>query len=1077
MAPHPVRRTGQILTGLTALLALLALLFGAPIALALLGGNPLPDTLPSWTQISDALTRPDDSGALFIAAVTVVGWIAWVAFAVPVIVEVVSRVRGIRTPRLPALSGMQSIAAGLVAGVSLLVASPAVAVASSTPAQASPAIAPAHTTITALASPATTTVTVASTAAATAASHHAGADTDAPATYRVHKGDNLSAISQRVLGDDTRYTEIAHLNPHLIKDPDLIHPGQRFVLPDDAHDHGARRHATGHVTDPEEAATPPASIPAPQPAEADPAPAATTPPAPATTAPTHAAPTEAAPAPAAPHASSGTSTPTRPANPAGAASAAPATAPTADADDAGSDDDAVVPVAATVGSLGVLAALALLALRRRRARQQQHRRPRRRIARPVDGSAEAKLHVAAVSIDWSRLDAALRTLAAGLADRPDEQWPDVVAAWVDDEAIHLVLTKECPAPPQPWISDSPTIWTLPAQAELPDGSEHLAPLPSLVTVGSQPGQHLLIDLERLGMVTVTGDPARALDLVRYIGGELAHNRWSDEVDVVLAGFDPDEAAWLAKLDSRRITTADSIEQAVARLRRRLADTRDALAAAGAATTMVGRGTETGEAWPPQVLLIANPGAEHHELLTELEQELADAPSSGYAAVVTGAEQPPGRWPLTVDADGQLRVAFLTDAALTASALPPAMLQPLADLLDTAEDTDDQPTPPAADTEAWAEGTDAAGGLYEPPAEQDVDDVAGGMDDMFGTVDDGEEHEQDDGSDFEPVTAAGPIPARAASAVTSWHLANTDAAPRPLRPAPASTDPETMERRRRERDERDPHLDADLAAWTSGDTTRPRISVLGPVQITGAGQEPKERHRFYAEFVVYLASRGAKGSTAAQLEDAIWRDQTASSRSRRSAISHARAWLGETPDGGLWMPRMAGAQPYHLVEGYLFDWVLFRRLRARGEARDADGAADLRAALELVRGAPFAGVEDGYHTQRTPYAWLPDSDVAPMHLVAAIVDTAHQLVELYQAAGDLPGAHWAVEQAWLADPERHESQPWRDAMRLAHAEGRDSELAALINDLMRHRDAEDAEDLDPTTYKLVRRLTFPSTLAS
>ena len=42
----------------------------------------------------------------------------------------------------------------------------------------------------------------------------------------------------------TRYTDIANLNPRLIKDPDLILPGQRFVLPDGAHDHGARRHAT-----------------------------------------------------------------------------------------------------------------------------------------------------------------------------------------------------------------------------------------------------------------------------------------------------------------------------------------------------------------------------------------------------------------------------------------------------------------------------------------------------------------------------------------------------------------------------------------------------------------------------------------------------------------------------------------------------------------------------------------------------------------------------------------------------------------------------------------------------------------
>jgi hypothetical protein len=50
-----------------------------------------------------------------------------------------------------------------------------------------------------------------------------------------------------------------------------------------------------------------------------------------------------------------------------------------------------------------------------------------------------------------------------------------------------------------------------------------------------------------------------------------------------------------------------------------------------------------------------------------------------------------------------------------------MLQPLADLLQTADTTTDEPTPPAPDTEEWAAGTDASGGLQDMFDIDDVDD--------------------------------------------------------------------------------------------------------------------------------------------------------------------------------------------------------------------------------------------------------------------------------------------------------------------------------------------------------------------
>jgi len=55
-------------------------------------------------------------------------------------------------------------------------------------------------------------------------------------TATVNRGDSLWRISQRTYGTGYRYTEIYDANQHKIRNPDLIFPGQVFVLPrlDDA---------------------------------------------------------------------------------------------------------------------------------------------------------------------------------------------------------------------------------------------------------------------------------------------------------------------------------------------------------------------------------------------------------------------------------------------------------------------------------------------------------------------------------------------------------------------------------------------------------------------------------------------------------------------------------------------------------------------------------------------------------------------------------------------------------------------------------------------------------------------------
>lgn len=49
--------------------------------------------------------------------------------------------------------------------------------------------------------------------------------------YVIEKGDTLSAIAKRFLGKATDYPKIFEANREVIKDPDLIYPGQKIRIP------------------------------------------------------------------------------------------------------------------------------------------------------------------------------------------------------------------------------------------------------------------------------------------------------------------------------------------------------------------------------------------------------------------------------------------------------------------------------------------------------------------------------------------------------------------------------------------------------------------------------------------------------------------------------------------------------------------------------------------------------------------------------------------------------------------------------------------------------------------------------
>jgi nucleoid-associated protein YgaU len=51
-------------------------------------------------------------------------------------------------------------------------------------------------------------------------------------THTVQKGDTLSEIAKTYYGDANKWHKIYEANRDVIKNPDLIYPGQTFTIPD-----------------------------------------------------------------------------------------------------------------------------------------------------------------------------------------------------------------------------------------------------------------------------------------------------------------------------------------------------------------------------------------------------------------------------------------------------------------------------------------------------------------------------------------------------------------------------------------------------------------------------------------------------------------------------------------------------------------------------------------------------------------------------------------------------------------------------------------------------------------------------
>jgi hypothetical protein len=372
------------------------------------------------------------------------------------------------------------------------------------------------------------------------------AATSAVQDVPVHRGDTLSGLAADHGIVDWR--SVWPLNEDLAEpggdhytDPDHIEPGWRVAMPAD--------NRPGSPAAPH--STPPTS---PRPAQ---------PPA-----------AHRVPPPPPKHHTDPPPTATRPAPPTQGTERGEPRTPVADVQ-ASHDSGLSAWNAVYFGAGALLAGGVFTTLQTLRRRQFRNRRPGRTISsapQPLIPTEKALLtHGPAGVADVEFLDHALRSLAAATATTPGGRLPDVLAARMVADQLDLRLAEPHPSPPPtPWtVDESGCWWSVSVGDELPAAAtarEQLAPYPTLVAIGHDPatGEKWLVDLEACGALALTGDPARCLDLGRFIAAELAVNAWSDQLTATMVGF----GEQMLPLNPDRLRHRDDLADAAQATRRR-----------------------------------------------------------------------------------------------------------------------------------------------------------------------------------------------------------------------------------------------------------------------------------------------------------------------------------------------------------------------------------------------------------------------------------------------------------------------------------------------------------------------------
>jgi len=1027
----------RVIKAVGALLFLTALLVGLPALLIATVGNPWP------AGGLDELEMMTNSAVL--GLVSVLGWFFWAQLVLCTLWEIPGALRGLEAPQVPFVLGGQqrairwAVHAILAVGVTSTVLTPG-SRAEAAPVTPSPAV----TQVTHHSDD--TTVTDQSGlpngsegGPAASSAGGVGQAQSAPGTPRVTtvKGDTLWGLAETHLGDGFRWREIAELNQgHKMSDgrrftnPRAIEPGWELTLPADATglprltdagaeaatDAAARKlmigpgdtlsgiaaEETGDAglwpqlyrenqsvvgADPDlirpgqiiELPTERTSPAAPGPGHHQPGHHFDD------ESGTHHHPTVGIPTP--PAQEPQTQTPEVPTITASAdpASTRPAAATPEHEDQAGFSAMRALLASAVCLSFG---ALTLVAVNRRR--QFRLRRPGRTIAATpqdlvtleravVQNGREAQAEV-------EFLDRALRHIAA-CCRAEAAPLPQLGAAVLGEDVLTLLFTHPAVGDaPLGWTAtDDARAWTLPRETIL---EEELltqpAPYPALVTIGQdEDGRTWLLDLETLGVFGIAGPRDRVTDLTRFLVAELAVNAWSDGTEVLLAGGFGAETLSLNPARLRQVDREAALLRAAA-LTRDATVTEENLDADLLGLRRDGELLDSAGA-----VVIVVPGRAVGEFVDTIGQR-----ERSRVVVVHEDDAEPA---IELTGDG---VAYLPlwGISIKAFTLPAADAAAMAALVASTRNVEGAPMPVVDDT--------------DDPVRRYVK-VDGSLREEF------TEQRRTEGHDAASLLPEADEVYMATAATTADDLA----ALAPSVPEETAAEIEAL----------DPSLDQDVADWFDPDCVRPKIHLLGPVDVTAAGGDRDSVPNIGGtiEFIVYLACQDRGVTTERAAEALEWSGKTVQNRAR-----DARRLLGTRPDGSEWLPdagksesaRRGGIATYDLDKGpggVLVGPDLFRRLRERAAARRSEGLSDLVTALSLVTGEPFDQLRRG------GYGWLLEGQRHDHIMVSSIHDVAHLVATRALAEGNTDLVRRACEAANRANP--HSDVAWLDIAAAAEAE--------------------------------------------
>ncbi|WP_052665146.1 LysM peptidoglycan-binding domain-containing protein [Nitriliruptor alkaliphilus] len=228
-----------------------------------------------------------------------------------------------------------------------------------------------------------------------------------------------------------------------------------------------------------------------------------------------------------------------------------------------------------------------------------------------------------------------------------------------------------------------------------------------------------------------------------------------------------------------------------------------------------------------------------------------------------------------------------------------------------------------------------------------------------------------------------------------------------------------------------------------------VLLLGQVEIVRDGEMLEGLTPRTMELIAYLATH-RHGITREQLEDAVWAGKAARPGSQRvkAAMAKARDALGEGPDGQLLVPRRQSATARPQLSDHVGTDLdrAFARLAAARQLPEAVRYREMTAALELVRGEPFAGL---------PVSWATD---VVQRAITELQEAAFEAASYYRQNGEWDAAKTAIERGLLlCDPSEPLYLEWA---RLEVVRGRRDQVGRIWKQL-RDRYADEADDVTAT----------------